>query len=285
MTEPAWWMPADGGASAVCSLCFRGCRIEKGGTGFCKARKYTDEGFKSPHLGKFVSVAVDPIEKKPLRRWRPGTRILSLGGVRCDMTCPFCQNHAIAHPSGNLMKRGIEPRQLAETAKRRSLKAVAYTYNEPTLQAEYIIEASAVLKKEGIATVMVTNGMFGEAFCEEAARRVDAMNIDIKTFDVNKYADLGGSLETVKRNVRRLVEAEVHIELTNLIVPGISDSEEDFVRMISWIASVSRRVPLHISRYFPAYRYREEPTDPALIRKFRDIAGASLEYVYTGNLS
>jgi pyruvate formate lyase activating enzyme len=284
MTEPAWWIPADGGTSAVCSLCFRGCKIKKGGAGFCKARRYTDKGFKSPHLGKFVSIAVDPIEKKPLRRWRPGTQILSLGGIRCDMTCPFCQNHAIAHPLGNLREREIEPWQLAEMAKRCSLKAVAYTYNEPTLQAEYIIEASAVLKKEGIATVMVTNGMFGAAFCEEAARRVDAMNIDIKTFDDATYARMGGSLETVKRNVKRLVDAGMHIELTNLIVPGISDSEGDFVRMISWIASVSHCVPLHISRYFPAYQYREEPTDPALVLRFRDIAGARLKYVYTGNL-
>jgi pyruvate formate lyase activating enzyme len=126
--------------------------------------------------------------------------------------------------------------------------------------------------------------MFGEAFCEEAARRVGAMNIDIKTFDEETYAKLGGSLETVKRNVKRLVDAGVHIELTNLIVPGISDSEEDFSGMVSWIASVSHRVPLHISRYFPAYQYREEPTDPALILRFRDIAGARLKYVYTGNL-
>ena len=284
MTEPAWWTSVDGGASAVCSLCFRGCKIKRGGVGFCKARKYTDEGFRSPHLGRFVSVAVDPIEKKPLRRWRPGTRILSLGGVLCDMTCPFCQNHAIAHPPGSLREREIEPRQLAEIAKRSSLEAVAYTYNEPTLQAEYIIEASTVLKKEGIATVMVTNGMFGEAFCEEAARHVDAMNIDIKTFVGATYAGLGGSLETVKRNVRRLVDAGVHIELTNLVVPGISDAEEDFTRMISWIESVSHRVPLHISRYFPAYRYYEEPTDLALMRRFRDIAVERLEYVYMGNI-
>ena len=284
MMEPAWWRPADGGASAVCSLCFRECRIKKGGVGFCKARRYSDDGFRSPHLGKFVSVAVDPIEKKPLRRWRPGTQILSLGGILCNMTCPFCQNHAIAHPLGNLREREIEPWQLAEMAKGCSLRAVAYTYNEPTLQAEYIIEASAVLKKEGIATVMVTNGMFGEAFCEEAARRVDAMNIDIKTFNEETYAKLGGSLETVKRNTRRLVDAGLHIELTNLVVPGISDSERDFIDMVSWIASVSHCVPLHISRYFPAYQYYEEPTDLALMLKFRDLAGARLKYVYTGNL-
>ncbi|MDR3164477.1 MAG: radical SAM protein [Synergistaceae bacterium] len=284
MTEPAWWRPADGGASAVCSLCFRECRIKKGSAGFCKARKYTEGGFVSPHLGRFVSVAVDPIEKKPLRRWRPGTQILSLGSIRCDMTCPFCQNHAIAHPLGNMRERAIEPWQLAEMARSCSLKAVAYTYNEPTLQAEYIIETSVILKKEGIATVMVTNGMFGEAFCEDAARCVDAMNIDIKTFDDEKYARLGGSLETVTRNVKHLVDAGVHIELTNLVVPGISDSEEDFIRMISWIASVSHRVPLHISRYFPAYQYYEDPTDPALMLRFRDIAGARLKFVYMGNL-
>jgi pyruvate formate lyase activating enzyme len=180
--------------------------------------------------------------------------------------------------------REIEPWQLAELAVNSSLEAVAYTYNEPTLQAEYIFAASPVLKECGVATVMVTTGMFGEAVCEEATRLVDAMNIDVKTFDKEIYKKLGGSLDVVKRNVRRLVDGGVHVELTNLIVPRVSDAEADFIRMVTWIAEISNEIPLHISRYFPAYKYYEDPTDIFLIKKFRDIAKSELKYVYAGNV-
>jgi pyruvate formate lyase activating enzyme len=245
---------------------------------------YSREGFVSPHLGRFVSVAIDPIEKKPLRMWRPGTKILSLGGLRCNMHCPFCQNHAIAHPDGPVREHEISPRVLAETAKSSSLRSVAYTYNEPSLQAEYIFAASPVLRDEGIATVMVTNGMFAEEVCREAVGAVDAMNVDVKAFDEESYRRLGGSLETVKRNVIRLVDGGVHVELTNLVVPGISDSPDGFAGMVDWIAGISRDIPLHISRYLPAYKYGRPPTDAALIGKFLDIARGRLKYVYTGNI-
>jgi pyruvate formate lyase activating enzyme len=245
---------------------------------------YSHGVFSSPHLGRFVSVAVDPIEKKPLRRWRPGTKILSLGGLHCNMRCPFCQNHVIAHPDGPVREREITPRGLAEAAKSSSLRSVAYTYNEPSLQAEYIFAASPILRAEGIATVMVTNGMFGEEVCGEAVGAVDAMNVDVKAFDADSYRRLGGSLDAVKRNVRRLVNGGVHIELTNLVVPGISDSPDGFADMIDWIAKVSPDIPLHISRYFPAYRYDKPPTDISSIEKFLDIARGRLKYVYAGNI-
>ena len=284
MIEPRWWRMSADGAAAVCGLCFHNCRVRRGSFGICGARKFSDDGFSSPHLGKFVSVAVDPIEKKPLRRWRPGTYILSLGGLHCNMQCPFCQNHSIAHPLGSMREREITPAQLAELARGSSLEAVAYTYNEPSIQAEYIFEAAPVLKERGIATVMVTNGMFGEAVCEEAIKCVDAMNIDVKVFDRGTYRKLGGSLDVVMRNVRRLVDGGVHVELTNLVVPGVSGAEADFAEMVSWITEVSSETPLHISRYFPAYQYREEPTDARVINRFRDIAREKLKYVYTGNV-
>jgi pyruvate formate lyase activating enzyme len=295
MLEPRWWRPEEGsgngekkGDAAVCGLCFRSCRIADGSVGACGARAYAKGRFSSPHLGRFVSVAVDPIEKKPLRRWRPGTKILSLGGLRCNMRCPFCQNHAIAHPDplfpGRVPERKITFEELAAAAKRASLRSVAYTYNEPTLQAEYIFAASPVLRDEGIATVMVTNGMFSEAVCGEAVRFVDAMNIDVKTFDDGTYKRLGGSLGTVKRNVERLVEGGVHVELTHLVVPGVSGSPDSFALLRDWAARVSADIPLHISRYFPAFEYDAPPTDIPLIEKFYRMAKEKLKYVYTGNL-
>jgi pyruvate formate lyase activating enzyme len=200
------------------------------------------------------------------------------------MKCPFCQNHSIAHPSADVPTRAISFDELAVTAQRASLNSVAYTYNEPTLQAEYIFAAAPLLKSENIATVMVTNGMFSEEVCNEAVRHVDAMNVDVKTFDETSYRSLGGSLETVKKNVERLVSGGVHIELTNLIVPGVSDSEGDFARLVEWITGMSRDIPLHISRYFPAFMYSAPPTDMAVIRRFHDLASRSLNYVYTGNV-
>jgi pyruvate formate lyase activating enzyme len=183
-----------------------------------------------------------------------------------------------------MREREVEPWQLAELAASLSLEAVAYTYNEPALQAEYIFAASPMLRERGIATVMVTNGMFSEAVCDEVAEMVDALNVDVKTFDRETYKKLGGSLDIVQRNVRMLVDRRVHVELTSLIVPGVSDSEADFTRMAEWIADVSSDIPLHISRYFPAYKYNENPTDARLINKFCGVASRLLKYVYAGNV-
>jgi pyruvate formate lyase activating enzyme len=165
-----------------------------------------------------------------------------------------------------------------------AVPSVAYTYNEPTLQAEYIFAASPLLRDAGVATVMVTNGMFSDEVCDEASRRVDAMNIDVKTFDAATYRKIGGSLDAVTNNVERLTAGGVHVELTSLLVPGISDSEPDFARMVDWIKSVSPDTPLHISRYFPHHRYSAPPTDVSLMRRLFDIASAKLRYVYLGNV-
>jgi pyruvate formate lyase activating enzyme len=284
MIAPMWNHEEGGGAFVRCGLCFLNCLVRRGRAGLCGVRTYLGHGFASPFLGKFSSVAIDPIEKKPLRRWRPGTRILSLGSVSCNMRCPFCQNHAIAQPDTPPPVRVISVPELAAMSRRSSLRAVAYTYNEPALQAEYIFSASPVLRGEGIATVMITNGMFSEAVCEEAILRVDAMNIDVKTFDEESYKRLGGSLDAVKSNVERLVAGGVHVELTNLVVPGVSDSFGDFMLMIDWICGVSREIPLHISRYFPAFRCDAPPTDLGLIGRFYEAARERLEYVYTGNV-
>jgi pyruvate formate lyase activating enzyme len=290
VTAPRWF--SERGDVALCGLCFRRCAIKRGEAGHCGTRIFSERGFESPLLGKFVSAASDPIEKKPLRRWRPGTFILSLGGLGCNMTCPFCQNHDIAHPPGlppnglpsDAAARAITPSELAGTARAASLGAVAFTYNEPSLQAEYILEASAHLKKSGIATVMVTNGMFSGEVRDELARAVDAMNIDVKTFDEKIYARLGGSLSAVMENVEALVRAGTHIEISSLIVPGVSDSRDSFSRMVSWLAGVSRDIPLHVARYFPAWTYRERATDVALIKEFCEAARGSLKYVYAGNI-
>ncbi|MDR0648951.1 MAG: radical SAM protein [Synergistaceae bacterium] len=293
--RPRWWSAVPCGAgdiAARCGLCFHACLIPSGGSGYCGARRFSGGVFESPLLGKFVSLAVDPIEKKPIYHWRPGTKILSLGGFHCNMSCPFCQNHAIAHPSGGVGAKGLSPEELAETALSLGLSSVAYTYNEPTLQAEYIISAAPVLRDAGIASVMVTNGLFSMEVCAELAAHVAAMNVDVKTFDGNSYSRLAGSsseggpdaLSVVMENVESLCLAGVHVELTNLVVPGVSESEADFAGMVAWIAGISHEIPLHISRYFPAYRYMAPATDIGLMKRFESVARKKLKFVHLGNV-
>ena len=275
--------------AARCDLCFHACLVPAGGTGYCRVRRYDGHVLTSPYLGKFCSAAVDPIEKKPLYYWRPGSFIYSLGSIGCNMRCPFCQNHSIAQPDFRSPSRlpglaELSPRTLAAKVRELGLTSVAYTYNEPALQAEYILEAAPLLREAGIATVLVSNGMFSKALLRDLAPWVDAANIDVKSFNGRVYAGMGGSLETVMATVPFLVEAGVHVELTNLVVPGLTDSPDEFAAMVEWIASISPAIPLHISRYFPANKYREPSTTLDLLRRFAAIAKARLCRVHMGNV-
>jgi pyruvate formate lyase activating enzyme len=254
----------------------------------CGARFFSSsDGFSSPYLGRFISAAIDPIEKKPLYHWRPGTKIMSLGGAGCNMTCPFCQNYTISHPIRRPAPdelHGISPEFLAALTKENGLSSVAYTYNEPTLQGEYIIAAARVLNDSGIASAIVTNGIFSAELCADISPVISAANIDVKTFDAETYRRIGGDLRTVMSNVESLLRGGVHVELTNLVVPGISDSIDDFARMVDWIAGMDRHIPLHISRYFPSFRYSTPPTDVRVMGKFRSHAVTKLSRVHLGNV-
>ena len=286
--EARWWQggydAAGNLAEARCGLCFHGCRLAVGKTGLCGARRCTPGGLESPWLGRFSSRAVDPVEKKPLAHWRPGSFIFSLGSLGCTMRCPFCQNHHIAHPTTPVRLKELDHRDLAGTVRELGLSAVAYTYNEPTLQAEYILAAAPLLREAGMATVLVTNGMFSSALVRELAPWVDAANVDLKTFYPRSYAALGGSLDVVRDNIAFLAGAGVHVELTTLVVPGVSDSEEEFLQAVDWIAALSPDLPLHVSRYFPARAYAAPPTDIPLLQRFAALAGQKLGHVHIGNV-
>ena len=289
-SEPRETVEAEARRGAVrCALCFRACLIPAGNTGYCRVRRYDGESLISPYMGRFCSAAVDPIEKKPLHHWRPGSFIYSLGSLGCNMRCPFCQNHRIAQPDFRQQERlpgttPITPQELVRNVRSSRLDSVAYTYNEPTLQAEYILEAAPLLQEAGIATVLVTNGMFSRDALRDLAPWVAAANIDVKTFNAGTYAAMGGSLPTVMDTVTLLAEAGAHLELTSLIVPGLTDSPEEFAGMVDWIASLSPDIPLHISRYFPAHGYREPSTPISLLQTFASMAQARLHHVHIGNV-
>ncbi len=300
--QPRWWKPdnaagtgagearAPQAAAARCGLCAHFCRIPAGETGLCGARGYDGKTFSSPLLGRFSSLAVDPIEKKPLYHWRPGTRIFSLGSLGCNMRCPFCQNFSIAQASSAARQARafsltpLSPAALAREVTELRLSSVAYTYNEPALQAEYILAAAPLLREAGIATVMVTNGMFSPELARDLAPWVEAMNIDLKCFNRETYARLGGNLAAVKAAIAFMVRHGVHVEVTNLVVPGLCDSEEEFTLMAEWLAKLSPDIPLHISRYRPAHNWNAPPTPAPLLRRFAAIAGERLRRVHLGNL-
>ena len=275
-------------SEAVCPACFRHCRIREGGTGFCRARKNEGGRIVCVNYGKVTSLALDPIEKKPLARFYPGSRILSAGSFGCNMACPFCQNDTISRADEETVQwRYLPPEELAAMARQlepRGNIGVAYTYNEPMVGFEYVRDTARLVRDLGMKNVVVTNGAFAEETLDEVLPWIDAFNIDLKGFAQAWYRELGGDLETVKRFIIRAAE-RAHVELTALIVPGKNDSEDETRELSRWVASVGRAIPLHITRFFPRREYADKsPTDIALLRRLAAVAGESLETVVVGNV-
>jgi len=283
----------------ICNVCFRHCRIEEGGTGFCGARVCRDGKITAGNYGKVTALALDPIEKKPLARFYPGSRILSVGSYGCNLRCPFCQNYEISWSEEALHfareAETVTPEQLADTAeyyRSRGNIGVAFTYNEPLIGYEFVRDTAELVHERGMKNVMVTNGTAELSVLEEILPFIDAMNIDLKGFTDRYYRDvLSGSRRMVMEFISRAVRS-CHVELTTLIVPGENDSEEEMREMTSWIAGIAggdgenagRKIPLHISRFFPRFHMTDRgPTEVRQIRRLAETAGEQLEYVYTGN--
>ena len=272
---------------AVCNVCFRHCDIKEGGTGACKARGCRDGKVVPLNYGYFTALALDPIEKKPLARFCPGSYILSIGNYGCNLFCPFCQNHEISRSDGSEFNEKIIPEKLAEVAnayKVRGNIGVAFTYNEPLICYEFIRDSAKLVKAMGMKNVLVTNGTAELEVLEEIIPYIDAMNIDLKSFSEKTYREvLGGDLNMTKAFIERAVK-DCHVELTTLIVPGMNDTEEEMRELTDWIAGISDEIPYHISRFFPRHEMSDKkPTDIGKIYMLADIAREKLKYVYTGN--
>ena len=271
-----------------CPVCFRHCRLQEGQLGFCRGRK--NEGGKSvcENYGKLTSLALDPIEKKPLARFYPGSMILSVGSFGCNMDCPFCQNDSISCADERTADwQYLSPEELAALAQKlrpQGNLGVAFTYNEPMIGFEYVRDAARLVREAGMKNVIVTNG----AFCAEALDAVlpyaDAFNIDLKGFTESWYKELGGDLETVKAFIRKAAQ-RAHVELTTLVVPGGNDSQHEMQEMTEWIAFVDRAIPLHITRFFPRRNYaNHNPTDIALLNCLAKVAKERLDTELIGNV-
>lgn len=263
------------------------CSLEPGQKGFCRARINDGGRIVCENYGRIASMALDPIEKKPLRRFRPGSLILSVGSYGCNLSCPFCQNHEISMADRQSVESAaISPQDLADEAlrwKERGNAGVAFTYNEPLVGWEFVRDTAVLVKEYGMDNVLVTNGCAALPVLEELLPFTDAMNIDLKGFDEAYYRRLGGSLDTVKSFIARAA-AGCHVELTTLIVPGENDDPAMMEEEAKWIASVDPGIPLHVTRFFPRYRMQERtPADVESVYRLAEAAGRYLDYVYVGN--
>lgn len=275
--------------TAVCDVCPRHCRLADGATGFCRARKAVGGRVVSANYGQITSIALDPIEKKPLAFFHPGENILSVGSYGCNMRCPFCQNDSISqHGRDELQWQTATPHELAELALRlrgeqRNI-GLAYTYNEPLIGWEFVRDCAKEIKARGMYNVLVSNGSATENVIAELAPLIDAANIDIKGPSQDYYDWIGGDFNAVCRTIRMLHGAGCHVEATTLIVPGHNDSDTDMESIAGFIASVSPDIPLHVTRFFPRWRMSDaRPTPISTILRLADIAKHHLNHVLTGN--
>ena len=288
MNEALFYERYDGNA-VKCILCPHACIIPQSKTGRCRVRRNIDGSLYSEIFGKVSSISLDPIEKKPLCMFHPGSRILSVGSFGCNLTCPFCQNSDISINFGDdLEKAGyLNPEQVvfyAQGTVSDNNIGVAYTYNEPLIGYEFVLESSRLIHQAGLLNVVVTNGYINKEPLEKLLPYIDAMNIDLKSYNEEFYKKLGGSLPPVIKTIETAY-TWCHIEITTLVILEENDSEDESKKLAERIASISDKIPLHLSRFFPRYRYaNKKPTSRETIIKLKEVANRHLEYVFTGNM-
>lgn len=274
-----------------CKLCPRYCKIGENKVGFCSARINRGGRLLARFYGRPTSVAIDPIEKKPLFHFLPGTKILSLGTQGCNLSCKFCQNWQISRPlPANLTVQNVlAPSRIVDLARDNNCPSVAFTYNEPTVWAEYVVDVARLCKKNGIKTVVVTNGMIVGQARKEFYENIDAANVDLKGFTPDFYKKLvNGSLEAVKETLEYIAkETHVWLEITNLLIPSKNDSPNEIEELCRWIVdTLGCEIPLHFSAFFPTWRLTDLPPTPArTLQQAAKIAKkVGISYVYCGNI-
>lgn len=283
--EAMFYKITDNGLIA-CQLCPHGCSIKEGGMGLCRTRRAGSGELRALNYGEVSALAMDPIEKKPLYHFKPGSLILSAGSYGCNLRCGFCQNYHISMEKPKT--EFIEPEELidiAAEAKGQGNIGIAFTYNEPSIWYEYVYETAEKAGKYELDIVLVTNGFIQIEPLRRLLPYIDAMNIDLKAFRSEFYERIcGGRLEDVKRVIEE-ANGKCHVEITTLLVNGYNDSIEEINELSSWIASINRDMPLHLSRYYPSYRFDAPPTPVSTVLNCLRAAKEHLNYVYPGNLT
>ena len=266
-----------------CELCFHNCILKAGKTGLCNARKNIQGTLQAINYAEVVSLATDPIEKKPLYHFHPSKMILSTAPNSCNLKCEFCQNWEISQTK--ILTRTVSPSQLIKMALENNSFGIAYTYSEPLTWYEYLKDAGEIAHKHNLKNVLVTHGTINEIPLREILPLIDAMNIDIKFMQAKLYKKIcKGDLESSLRTAEIAKKAGVHIEITNLVIPTLNDDEEQTSKLIDWIADVlGVDTPLHFSRYFPRYKLNIPLTPNETLEKLWKKAKKRLHYVYVGN--
>lgn len=282
-----------------CKLCPHHCLIHNNNVGLCKVRYNQNNKLWALNYGRISSKNLDPIEKKPLFHFYPDSNIYSIGSIGCNLSCPFCQNYQIAQPKE--FRLGRPPEEVVDmltakrsvddivkdaiAAKKYGNIGIAYTYNEPFMSYEFLLDCCIKAKENGLKNIIVTNGMINPNPLEKILPFIDAANIDLKGIRQEVYAKLGGKLKPVLNTIKTMVKS-CHIEITNLIVPGLNDSNDDILSLTNWIVkNLGKEIPLHFSRYFPMYNYTVPSTNIDKLKQAETIARQKgIEFVYLGNV-
>lgn len=283
-----FWINLDNYDKLVeCQLCPHKCRINEGKTGICKVRKNIDGKLYLLNYGEITSIALDPIEKKPLFHFYPGHTIISIGSWGCNLKCEFCQNWEISQKRPPYIKN-IEPEELVAIANEYKSKGnigIAYTYNEPIVLYEFVYNTAKLARTKGLKNVLVTNGYINHEPLEEIGRYIDAMNIDLKAFDNEFYRKIcGGTYEPVLSTIEFCVKNNIHVEITTLVITDDNDNLEQLEREFKTLSEISKDIPLHLSRYHPAYKYTKPATKIEFLIEAYKKATKYLNYVYLGNV-
>ena len=279
--ESSYWNRQ--GSRILCRLCPRECMISEGRYGLCNARQNIDGTLMSQSYGMISALNLDPVEKKPLYHFYPGSKTLSFGSFGCNLKCGFCQNSGItsSKPVGNIK---LSPEDAVYFAVEKNIKLISYTYNEPLINYEWVFDTSMLSRKKSMQNILVTNGYVKEEPLKKLACFIDAANVDLKAFGDDFYhRNCGGSLEPVLKSIEILHKANVHLEITNLVIDGENSDIEEFEKMVEYIAGINDEMPLHLSRYFPNHKFTVPKTKRETLFNLYDIAKTKLKYVYLGN--
>ena len=285
-SEARYWEKLEDGV-AHCLLCPQDCRIRPGQAGLCRIRVNEDGTLRATKYGRCASVAVDPIEKKPLYHFFPGSYVFSIAAFGCNLRCRHCQNWELSQGDGE--DAALTPAEAVAAAENwrsggHHCVGLAYTYSEPMVWIEMVQDTAKLAREQGLKNVMVTNGYVREEPLADLLQVIDAMNVDVKAFTDEFYREVcSGRLAPVLRTVEAAHRAGCHVEVTTLLIPGRNDSPAEVTRLVEWLAGVSPEIPLHFSRYFPSYKMDEPSTPLESLRQARDIASRRLRHVYVGN--
>jgi len=288
MKEAKWWKALEEN-EVECNLCPRNCKISEGKFGFCLARRNHDGSLYSLVYGKPCAINIDPIEKKPLYHFYPETKILSIGTTGCNLACKFCQNWSMSRAKVSEARAyDISPEKAVQLAKDNGCPSIAYTYNEPTVWAEYAMDIAKLAKQEGIKSVMVTNGYIQKQARQELYQFIDAANVDLKSIKPEFYRELAqAELEPVLETLKALKKMGVWLEVTNLVIPTVNDSSNEIKELCEWVIdNLGNSIPIHFSAFHPTYKMTDKPrTSVEKLEEVRDIAkDIGFKYVYVGNV-